>query len=289
MLKALRLVLLAVLLAVGLQVPALGLHGDRPNPDGGVPPTEHPYGDPARQGIRLVAPVVDHAHVPNGYWIAAADSGIFSYGAAPYQGNLYDQGVDPRNLVGPVFDIVASGSGYWLFATDGGVFSFGPQFYGSASGMVPAGAKVIYAGTNPGLVGYDMADSAGNIWRCQGTCVLINPPLRVPAPPPPPRPTVCGQGPGDGRIGWDDVAFLNAINAHVRGEYHCWLVKIVNCESGWDQYAKNRNSTATGYAQFLRGWWGDARPGDPFDPVWQAVNIQYLLDNGGKSHWECHA
>ena len=79
--------------------------------------------------------------------MAAADSGIFSYGSAPYRGNLYDQGVDPRNLVGPVFDIMASdprlSPATGCSPPTAGCSASAP-FYGSASGMVPAGAKVIY-------------------------------------------------------------------------------------------------------------------------------------------------
>ena len=195
-----RFSLLVALLAVLLQVP-VSAHGDNPNPDGGVPSEGHEAGDPAREGIRLVAPAVSHAHANfrgrDGYRIAAADSGVFSYGA-PFLGNLYTQGVDPRNLQGPVFDILvydAFGArpGYWLFATDGGVFSFRAPFFGSAAGQVPAGAKVNHVVPSVGG-GYEFSDTESNVWRCQGTCVLLNPPINTPAPPTPPRPRSADKG-----------------------------------------------------------------------------------------------
>jgi hypothetical protein len=33
------------------------------------------------------------------------------------------------------------------------------------------------------------------------------------------------------------------------------LLRVVQCESGWDQWAKNKNSSASGLFQILRGSW----------------------------------
>jgi TM2 domain-containing membrane protein YozV len=68
-----------------------------------------------------------------GYWLVAADGGVFSFGDAKFYGST--GGV---KLVQPVVGIASTpdGGGYWLDAADGGVFSFGDaKFYGSAGGV----------------------------------------------------------------------------------------------------------------------------------------------------------
>ncbi|MGH9081503.1 MAG: hypothetical protein ACRDYE_15765, partial [Acidimicrobiales bacterium] len=64
-----------------------------------------------------------------GYWLAAADGGVFAQGNAGFYGSL-----GALRLQGPVVGIAPTpdGQGYWLVALDGGVFSFGDaDFYGS--------------------------------------------------------------------------------------------------------------------------------------------------------------
>jgi NlpC/P60 family protein len=68
--------------------------------------------------------VVDVAATPsgNGYWLAATDGGVFSYGDAQFKGSM-----GGRKLNRPMVAIVATatGAGYWTVAADGGVFAFG--------------------------------------------------------------------------------------------------------------------------------------------------------------------
>ena len=68
-----------------------------------------------------------------GYWLVAADGGVFSYDA-PYYGSM---GGTPLNQ--PIVGMAAApdGNGYWLVARDGGIFSFGPSatFHGSTGGL----------------------------------------------------------------------------------------------------------------------------------------------------------
>jgi ribosomal protein L24E len=67
-----------------------------------------------------------------GYWLVAADGGIFSFGDAQFYGSM---GGHPLNQ--PVVGMTPSwdGKGYWFVASDGGVFSFGDAPYlGSAVG-----------------------------------------------------------------------------------------------------------------------------------------------------------
>ncbi len=68
----------------------------------------------------------------HGYWLVAADGGIFSFGDAPFYGST---GGTPIN--NPVVGMAPSphDSGYLLVSTDGGIFGFGSvNFFGSLGG-----------------------------------------------------------------------------------------------------------------------------------------------------------
>jgi len=68
----------------------------------------------------------------DGYWLAAADGGVFTYGDATFHGSA---GGLP--LVAPIVAMAATptGDGYWLAAADGGVFTYGnATFHGSLAG-----------------------------------------------------------------------------------------------------------------------------------------------------------
>ena len=81
------------------------------------------------------SPVVGMAATPdgNGYWLVAADGGVFTFGAARFFGSMGGQ-----RLSGPVVGMAATGGGgYFLAGSDGGVFTFGDaRFTSSASGLV---------------------------------------------------------------------------------------------------------------------------------------------------------
>ncbi len=57
-----------------------------------------------------------------GYWLVAADGGVFSFGTATFYG-----AEGGTHLNSPIVGMAATptGGGYWLVAADGGVFSFG--------------------------------------------------------------------------------------------------------------------------------------------------------------------
>jgi hypothetical protein len=85
-------------------------------------------------GKHLNAPVVGIAVTSdgNGYWLAGADGGVFSFGSATFGGSMVNTA-----LVKPVVGIArnARGTGYWLASADGGVFAFGgAPFLGSLGG-----------------------------------------------------------------------------------------------------------------------------------------------------------
>jgi hypothetical protein len=87
------------------------------------------HGDARR--TPLAQPIAGIAATPtgNGYWLVAADGGVFSYGDAHFYGSMAAQ-----HLNQPVVGIASTkdGRGYWLAAADGGIFTFGDaHFYGS--------------------------------------------------------------------------------------------------------------------------------------------------------------
>jgi hypothetical protein len=156
------------------------------------------------EGMALAAPVVGMAPTRTGagYWLVAADGGVFGFGA-PFHGALSgfplrlpvaamaatpdgggywlvteDGGVFPfgsarwfGGLVGvplnaPVTDIVAApdGDGYWLLGEDGGVFSFGSAaFFGSTGGMRLNAPVVAMAAARDGR-GYWLVAKDGGVF-----------------------------------------------------------------------------------------------------------------------------
>jgi hypothetical protein len=114
--------------------------------DGGAPPdssggTAEADGDAGFYGstgaIRLNRPVVAMAATPSGkgYWLVAADGGIFTFGDAGFYGST-----GAIRLNQPVVGMTAgpAGDGYRLVAADGGIFTFGTApFYGSLGDNPP--------------------------------------------------------------------------------------------------------------------------------------------------------
>jgi len=89
-----------------------------------------------------------HAATPSGrgYWLVAADGGIFSFGDAAFYGSTGN-----IRLNQPIVGMAAApgGKGYWLVAADGGIFSFGDAaFYGS-TGSIRLNQPVV--GMAPGI------------------------------------------------------------------------------------------------------------------------------------------
>ena len=98
------------------------------------------YGDTFSYGLTgitgshpLNAPIVGIAAAPSGtgYWLVAADGGVFNFGSAGFHGTTYSLGLTgltgSHPLNAPIVGIAAteSGNGYWLVAADGGIFNFG--------------------------------------------------------------------------------------------------------------------------------------------------------------------
>ena len=100
-------------------------------------------------------------HDGRGYWIAAADGGIFNYGDAGFFGSA-----GTLSLNKPIVGMAATpdGGGYWLVASDGGIFSYGDAgFFGSAGGM-PLNQPIVGMAATPTGSGYWLVASDGGIF-----------------------------------------------------------------------------------------------------------------------------
>ena len=111
----------------------------------------------------LLRPITGMTSTPSGrgYWLAADDGGVFSFGDAHFYGST-----GGTHLNKPVVDIASThdGRGYWLVASDGGVFSFGDaHFYGSTGG-IHLNKPIVGIAPTPDGRGYWLAASDGGIF-----------------------------------------------------------------------------------------------------------------------------
>ena len=141
------------------------------------PPTADavaPFGDAGDfgsvAGDHVTAPVVAIAAEPttgDGYWMAAADGGVFTYGPAfGYRAIGFFGSLGGQRLAAPIVAIAAtpSGDGYWLVGADGGVFAFGAAvFAGSMGGRALAAPIVGMAATSSGR-GYWLVGADGGVF-----------------------------------------------------------------------------------------------------------------------------
>jgi hypothetical protein len=129
----------------------------------------------------LNQPIVGMAQTSDGggYWMVAADGGVFAFGDAGFYGSM---GGKPLNK--PIVGMAETShpNGYWLVAADGGIFAFGAApFYGSAGnivlnkpvvGMTPTldGRGYWFVASDGGVFNYGDAafhGSAGNLVLAQ--------------------------------------------------------------------------------------------------------------------------
>ena len=105
-------------------------------------------------------PFVGAAATTGGYWLAAADGGVFSAGV-PFYGSA-----GGTRLNAPVVGMAATpdGRGYWLVASDGGVFTYGDaRFYGSAGGT-HLDAPVVGMAADVATGGYWLVAADGGVF-----------------------------------------------------------------------------------------------------------------------------
>jgi len=97
----------------------------------------------------------------DGYWVGAADGGIFTFGAAKFYGST-----GAMKLNKPVVGMAVSPdqAGYWLVASDGGIFTFGSaKFYGS-TGAMKLNKPVVGMAPTPDGGGYWLVATDGGIF-----------------------------------------------------------------------------------------------------------------------------
>ena len=105
------------------------------------------------------APVVGMAATPDGggYWLVAADGGIFTFGDAAFHGSA-----GALQLNRPIVGMAATpdGGGYWLVAADGGIFTFGDAAFHGSAGGTGNGVPAVAVAATPDGGGYWLAFGA---------------------------------------------------------------------------------------------------------------------------------
>ena len=108
---------------------------------------------------------VDLVRTGQGYYIFAADGGVFAFGNAQFYGSI--PGLVPKvTLNAPIVGgaVTNSERGYWLVAEDGGVFTFGDaQFDGSMGGQ-KMNSPVVGIEADPDGDGYWLLGADGGIF-----------------------------------------------------------------------------------------------------------------------------
>jgi CSLREA domain-containing protein len=113
--------------------------------------------------LTLNEPIVGMASTPDGagYWLVAADGGVFSYGDAAFYGST-----GAVHLNEPIVGMAATpdGKGYWLVAADGGVFAFGDAGYFGSMGGKALNQSVVGIASSASGSGYLLAAADGGVF-----------------------------------------------------------------------------------------------------------------------------
>jgi hypothetical protein len=111
----------------------------------------------------LNAPVVGMSTTPSGagYWLAAADGGIFAYGDAGFHGSAGD-----LQLQQPIVGMASTldGGGYWMVASDGGVFAYGDAPYEGSTGNIVLNQPIVGMARTADNKGYWLVASDGGVF-----------------------------------------------------------------------------------------------------------------------------
>ncbi|HWE68237.1 MAG TPA: hypothetical protein VG298_16470, partial [Acidimicrobiales bacterium] len=96
-----------------------------------------------------------------GYWLAASDGGVFSYGGAAFHGSA--GGI---HLNKPIVGLTATpdDGGYWLVASDGGVFSYGDAGFHGSTGSLHLNKPIVGMTPTPDGGGYWLVASDGGVF-----------------------------------------------------------------------------------------------------------------------------
>ena len=97
----------------------------------------------------------------DGYWVGAADGGVFSFGGAAFHGSTGGMRLN-RPVVGMAG--TPTGRGYWLVASDGGIFTFGDASFHGSTGSLRLNAPVVAMAPTADGRGYWLVASDGGIF-----------------------------------------------------------------------------------------------------------------------------
>ncbi len=97
----------------------------------------------------------------SGYWVAAPDGGIFTFGEARFFGST-----GGMKLNQPIVGMAATttGDGYWLVASDGGIFTFGDAGFFGSTGAIKLNQPIVGMAPTPSGAGYWLVASDGGIF-----------------------------------------------------------------------------------------------------------------------------
>ena len=96
-----------------------------------------------------------------GYWLVAADGGIFTFGDAGFYGSTGGLRLDQ-----PIVGMAATpdGGGYWLVAKDGGIFTFGDAAFHGSTGNLRLDAPIVGMAATPDGGGYWLVAADGGVF-----------------------------------------------------------------------------------------------------------------------------
>ena len=96
-----------------------------------------------------------------GYWLAASDGGIFTFGNLGFFGST-----GSIHLNQPIVAMAATPShrGYWLVASDGGVFCFGDAGFFGSTGSIHLNQPIVGMAPTPDGGGYWLVASDGGVF-----------------------------------------------------------------------------------------------------------------------------
>ena len=126
-------------------------------------PTTSPTGSPSGGGAGGAPSTVDVVSTPDGggYWLAASDGAVFSYGDATFFGSMGGQSLNAP-IVGMA--VTPDGRGYWLVASDGGIFSYGDATFFGSAGSLHLNQPIVGMAATPNGGGYWFVAADGGVF-----------------------------------------------------------------------------------------------------------------------------
>jgi len=100
-----------------------------------------------------------------GYWIAAQNGGVFSFGDATFAGATLMSGSDGITGIAPT----TSGRGYWLLSRSGSILNFGDASVLGQPGAEPGARPFLGISRSPSGLGYTLVTGDPNPFRRDNT------------------------------------------------------------------------------------------------------------------------